>query len=406
MPRKRSSWSVRGAPRTERALPVRGSTNGHKPMAPPERSRDPEAPPPSSRRIVGIALIIGATLLVLVATFGVLAVHNRGGEDTVVVPPEPTVTAAQAFTVLYKVEDSAGPDVKEETDYLAVKRPFDVRLEHRDGPPPGGAVLTGSIVTHDDTVTLGGTGDGFTTPRAPSILPGLVSQPALQAAVDAGKATRKGISTILGQSCTNYVYDQFGSEPIGSADNQAKVTSCVTADDIMLKEVIVFAGKTVRTSEAVKLDRSPTFPADAWKPAKVILPDNPEQVTDEIIQGPPRGVAKALTVQTPSGFHRDLAANVGHTLGPDAPPVLYYVQSYTGNGEQIIVEQPLDDSMGSPWTGKGGVKIDIGNGQPSEILYRAGYIEVETKVGGLPVRVMALRSDLAIYVARQLRLPA
>ena len=385
-------------------MPVVGPTNGHKPLAAP--TRHPEEPPPSSRRVIGIALIVGATLIVLVATFAVLAVHNRGGEDTVVVPPEPTVTAAQAFTVLYKVEDSAGPDVKEETDYLAVKRPFDVRLEHRDGPPPGGAVLTGSIVTHDDTVTLGGTGDGFTTPRAPSILPGLVSQPALQAAVDAGKATRKGISTILGQSCTNYVYDQFGSEPIGSADNQAKVTSCVTADDIMLKEVIVFAGRTVRTSEAVKLDRSPTFSADAWKPAKVILPDNPEQVTDEIIQGPPRGVAKALTVQTPSGFHRDLAANVGHTLGPDAPPVLYYVQSYTGNGEQIIVEQPLDDSMGSPWTGKGGVKIDIGNGQPSEILYRAGYIEVETKVGGLPVRVMALRSDLAIYVARQLRLPA
>jgi hypothetical protein len=382
-----------------------GSTNGHKPMA-TQPTRHPEEPPPSSRRLIGIALVVGAILLVLVATFGVLASRSRGGENTVVVPPEPSVTPAQAFTVLYKVEDSAGPDVKEQTDYLAVKRPFNVRLEHRDGPPPGGAVLTGSIVTHDDTVTLGGTGDGFTTPRAPSVLPGLVSQPALEAAVDAGKATRRGISTVLGQSCTNYVYDQFGSEPIGSADNQAKVTSCVTNDDIMLKEVIVFAGKTVRTSEAVKLDRSPTFSADAWKPAKVILPDNPEQVTDEIIQGPPRSATKPLTVQTPSGFHRDLAANVGHTLGPDAPPVLYYVQSYAGNGEQIIVEQPLDDSNGSPWTGRGGVKIDIGNGQPSEILYRAGYVEVETKVGTLPVRVMALRSDLAIYVARQLRLPA
>lgn len=382
-----------------------GSTNGHKPMA-PERTRRPEPPPPRSRRLIGMAVIIGATLLVLLASLGALALHGRGGTDAVVVPPEPAVTPAQAFTVLYKVEDSAGPDVKQETDYLAVKRPFDVRLEHRDGPPPGGAVLTGSIVTRSDSVTLGGTGDGFTTPRAPTILPGLVSQPALQAAVDAGKATRKGESHVLGQTCTDYIYDQFGSEPIGSSDNQAKVDSCVTADDIMLREVIVFAGKTVRTAEAVKVDRSPTFSDTAWKPAKVVLPDSPEQVSDEIIEGPPRGVSKALLVQTPSGFRRDLAANVGHTLGPDAPPVLYYVQSYTGNGEQVIVEQPLDDSMGSPWTGKGGVKIDIGNGQPSEILYRAGYIEVETKVGGLPVRVMALRTDLAIYVARQLRLPA
>jgi hypothetical protein len=382
------------------------STNGHKPMPTPQQLRHPEEPPPSSRRLIGIVAVVGATLLVLLGSLGVLALHGRGGDDTVVVPPEPAVTPAQAFTVLYKVEDSAGPEVKEETDYLAVKRPFDVRLEHRDGPPPGGTVLSGSIVTRTDNVTLGGSGDGFTTPRAPTVLPGLVSQPALQAAVDAGKASRRGLSTVLGQSCTDYVYDQFGSEPIGSADNQARVDSCVTADDIVLRETVVFAGRTVRTAEAVKLDRSPVFTDRSWSPAKVILPDSPDQVTDEIIQGPPRGTVKALLVQTPSGFRRDLAANIGHTLGPDAPPVLYYVQSYTGNGEQIIVEQPLDSSMGSPWTGRGGNKIDIGNGQPSEILYRAGYIEVETKVGGLPVRVMALRSDLAIYVARQLRLPA
>jgi hypothetical protein len=401
--RKRNSWSVKGAPRTDRTVhPVAGSTNGHHPLP---AARTPEPPPRRSRRLLGIVLIVGATLLVLITSLGVLALRGGNGGETATVPSEPSVRPAQAFTVLYKVEDSAGPEVKEQTDYLAVKRPFDVRLEHRDGSPPGGAVLSGSIVTRIDSVTLGGSGDGFTTPRAPSVLPGLVSQPALEAAVDAGKASRRGESKVLGQPCTHYVYDQFGNEPLGSGDGQAKVDSCITADDIMLKEVIVFAGRTVRTAEAVKLDRSPIFAANAWAPAKVVVPDNPEQVTDEVIEGPPRGTAKALSVQTPSGFHRDLAANVGHTLGPDAPPVLYYVQSYVGNGEQILVEQPLDDSMGSPWTGRGGTKIDIGNGQPSEILYRAGFVEVETKVGGLPVRVMALRRDLAIYVAHQLRLP-
>ncbi len=112
-------------------------------------------------------------------------------------------------------------------------------------------------------------------------------------------------------------------------------------------------------------------------------------------------------MQVPGGFHLDVAANIGHQLGPDAPPVLFYTQSYVGaGGEQIIVDQPLDDSGQSPWTGHGGFTIDIGNGQPSEILYRAGYVEIETKVGGLPVRVMAPRSDLAIYVAHQLHLPA
>jgi hypothetical protein len=355
--------------------------------------------------VLGIALISAATLVVLVASLGLLAWHGRGGSSAVEVPPPPSVQPAQAFTVTYRVEDSAGPDTKVQTDYLAVKRPFNVRLEHRDGPPPGGPVLSGSIVTRTDSVTLGGSADGFTTPRAPGVLPGLVSRPALDAAVDAGKATRKGDSTVLGQRCTHYLYDQFGSEPIGSADNQAKVDSCITTDDIMLRESIAFAGRTVRTSEAVNLDRSPSFGAAAFQPAKVIIPQSAEQIPDEIIEGPPRGSVKALLVQTPSGFHLDLAANIGHQLGPDAPPVLYYVQSFVGNGEQAVVEQPLDASLGSPWTGRGGSKIDIGNGQPSEVLYRAGYVEIETKVGGLPVRVMALRSDLAIYIARQLRLP-
>jgi hypothetical protein len=361
--------------------------------------------PPRSRRVLLIALITAATAVVLVASLGLLAWRDRGSMTAVEVPPPAAVQAAQAFTVTYHVEDSAGPDTRVETDYLAVKRPFNVRLEHRDGPPPGGAVLSGSIVTRTSSVTLGGSGDGFTTPHAPGVLPGLVSRPALDAAVAAGKATRKDDSMVLGQRCTHYLYDQFGSEPIGSADNQAKVDSCVTADDIMLREVIAFAGKTVRTAEAVKVDRAPSFDADAFSPAKVILPQSAEQIPDEIIEGPPRGTVKALLVQTPKGFRLDLAANVGHQLGPDAPPVLYYVQSFVGNGEQVVVEQPLDASLGSPWTGRGGSKIDIGNGQPSEILYRSGYVEVETKVGGLPVRVMAPRSDLAIYVARQLRLP-
>jgi hypothetical protein len=384
---------------------VAGSTNGHKPVTAGGKQTAPP-PLPGSRRVLLIALITAATAVVLVVSLGLLAWRDRGSTTAVEVPPPAAVQAAQAFTVTYHVEDSAGPDTRVQTDYLAVKRPFNVRLEHRDGPPPGGTVLSGSIVTRTDSVTLGGSADGFTTPHAPGVLPGLISRPALDAAVAAGKAARKDDSMVLGQRCTHYLYDQFGSEPIGSADNQAKVDSCVTGDDIMLREVIAFAGKTVRTSEAVKVDRTPSFGPDAFRPAKVIVPQSAEQIPDEIIEGQPRGTVKPLLVQTPSGFHLDLAANVGHQLGPDAPPVLYYVQSFVGNGgEQLVVEQPLDASLGSPWTGRGGSKIDIGNGQPSEILYRAGYVEVETKVGGLPVRVMAPRGDLAIYVARQLRLP-
>ncbi|MGH7750621.1 MAG: hypothetical protein ACREQ5_38495, partial [Candidatus Dormibacteria bacterium] len=83
MPRRRSSWSVKGAPRTERAVPLTGSTNGHRPMAAGSQPAPPA--PERSRRVLTIALITGATLLVLISSLGVLALHGRGGEDAVTV---------------------------------------------------------------------------------------------------------------------------------------------------------------------------------------------------------------------------------------------------------------------------------------------------------------------------------
>jgi hypothetical protein len=72
--------------------------------------------------------------------------------------------------------------------------------------------------------------------------------------------------------------------------------------------------------------------------------------------------------------------------------------------EEIVVEQPLITEEGSPWTDRGGQKLDLHNGEPASILYHPGYVEVQTRRGGVPARVMASRRDIAVYVARWLRL--
>jgi hypothetical protein len=74
----------------------------------------------------------------------------------------------------------------------------------------------------------------------------------------------------------------------------------------------------------------------------------------------------------------------------------------TSGAEEIVVQQPLVTELGSPWTGRGGMKLDLHNGRPSEILYHTGFVEVQTRMNGFPVRVMATREELAVNVAGSL----
>jgi hypothetical protein len=135
-------------------------------------------------------VLVGA--LAVTATFLGIVWRYGGQSDAVEISAaSPAIRPAAAFTVVYRVEDTAGPQARVQTDYLAVRRPFDVRLEHRDGPPPGGTVLAGSIVTRQSEITLGGSGDGLTTAHAPDMSTQVLSEPALRARNRATGAARR-----------------------------------------------------------------------------------------------------------------------------------------------------------------------------------------------------------------------
>jgi hypothetical protein len=343
-----------------------------------------------------------AAVLIFGSVFvGLTSRHATPGTSAADTPGPPSVTPERAFTIVYRVDDTAGPQARIETDYLAVRRPFDVRIEHRDGPPPGGTILAGTLVTRRSEITLGGSGDGFTRQHAPAITPELVSEPALRAAAAAGFARRLGASSVLGQGCTRYAYRALGTEPLAPPSRQESVEDCVTADDIVLREVIELEGRAVRVAEAVKLDRSASFGVDAFTAAHPSVPA-PDTLSDQVTDGPPEGTATALRVFLPPRFRADREASVVRSVGPDAPPVLFYAQRFVSLAEEIVVEQPLITEEGSPWTDRGGVRIDLGNGTPASILYHQGYVEVQTRTEGVPARVMASRKDIAVYVASRL----
>lgn len=347
-----------------------------------------------------------ATIMVAaagVATGLIVTLAHMGGQNDAlgIAPGPPTTPATLAFTVVYRVDDTAGAQAEVETDVLAVRRPFDVRLEHRAGAPPGGTVLAGSIETRQSLVSLGGAGDGLTTPKAPDIGANVISAPALRAAADAGVARELGAATVIGQRCTRYAYRALGTEPLSPPDQEGRVESCVTPDSIMLREAITLEGRQVRVAEAVSLHRSPSFGQDAFAPVHPSIAPT-DQLTDQVVDGAPEGAVSPVPVPLPPGFHADRRASVGHAIGPDTPPVLYYAQRFVDGSDEIVVEQPLDADAGSPWTGRGGSAIDLGNGHPSEILYHTGFVEIQTRVRGFPVRVMAPRAEVTRYVATAL----
>src|SRR5581483_4429215 len=81
----------------------------------------------------------GAVALLALCASGLVACSHGSSAPS---PPKvaaPAVARAAAFRVVYKVDDTAGPELQVSTDVLQVQEPWNARLEHRDGPPPGGA---------------------------------------------------------------------------------------------------------------------------------------------------------------------------------------------------------------------------------------------------------------------------
>jgi hypothetical protein len=82
----------------------------------------------------------------------------------------------------------------------------------------------------------------------------------------------------------------------------------------------------------------------------------------------------------------------------------FYIDSYAGGGEFAVVQQLMvRETANSPWTAAGASEVGLGDGRTGQVLYHTGFVEVQTAVGGYPVRVLASRLDLALHVAGTLR---
>lgn len=329
---------------------------------------------------------------------------GSGGAKAPEVGPPPTAPAAH-YRVVYQVVDTAGPQPATSTDVVEVRQPFESRLEHREGAPPGDEVLSSTVVNARFQFNSSRGEERFATGRIPGPLPQTVSVEALDAAVDAGVAERLGApSPGLSEPCVGYAYRRAG-EILDKADAQDRVEACVTADGIVLREAITLGGRTVRVAEAVEVDRNPSFSAETFlsqrDPSKE--PDARLLETEQVVAEGENENSR-VDMAAPKGFEIARQVTVNRQLGATSPQVVLFIRGFNRGSELVVTEELLTDTPRAPWAEDEGQPVELGEKRTGRVIHRSGHIEVRVTAGGKFVKVSSARPALALAVARTIQI--
>jgi hypothetical protein len=328
--------------------------------------------------------------------------RRNGASSSAIFVPGPDVAPAPSFRVVYRVDDTAGPQPFVSTDVLQVRRPFEARLEHRLGAPPGGTIKSSTVENVRFRINASDNDGHFATRRVPGPLSEAPSPDVLEAAVAAGVAERVGDGAVANERCIRYLYRQAGNEILARPDERRRVEACVTPDGILVREAIRLEGRQVRVVEAVDVDRHPRVERDTFMATED--PDSTEllETAQLVSEGKAPKGSKLVEVPVPTGFRTSSQATVNRQPGENSPMTAFFVASYQRGTEILAVEQLLTAGAEGPWPQDEGSVVDVGHGRSVRVLYRAAYIEVRLAPGGHLVRVMADRAAVALAVARSL----
>jgi hypothetical protein len=347
-------------------------------------------------RLPGACVLLG---LVLAACD-----HGSGGGPKPPAVAAPAVPRALSFRVVYRVEDTAGPQQMIATDVVQVGEPWSGLLEHRDGPPPGGAVLSATIQNQRFTFNTSQGSVGFSTRRIPGALNQAPSPESLQAAAAAGLVERIGDATVAGEPCTNWTF-KASNEVLAKGTAEEHTESCITADGVPLREAITLQGKLVRVAEAVQVDRHPPVTPDTFQSQRDPSKEgNGLLESDQLVDEGAKTGKTIVKVTPPVGFNVTRQVSVTRQAGENSAPVASYVQGFESGADLVTTEQ-VTTPGNPPWSAGEGQPVDLGSEQLSgRIVYRLGWAEVRVTVGGsTSVRVSSPRPALALAVAKALR---
>jgi hypothetical protein len=342
--------------------------------------------------------------LVALVALGLVACDSGGSDDKAAAPKvDPGQPRATAFRVVYKVDDTVGATPLVSTDVIQVALPWNGLLEHREGAPPGGAILSSNVQNLRFTFNTAQTSSGFATRRIPGLLTTAPSPEVLQAAADAGLIDRVGEATVAGEACTKWAF-KAGNQILAKPTAEEGVESCITQDGVPLREAITLRGKLVRVAEATQVDRNPPVAPETFltnrdpgtEGDKGLL-ETEQQITEEQQTG-----KDIVRVTAPEGFKATRQVKVLRQPGPNAPPTSLYVQAFESGADLVTTEQI---TLGAPsWSAEEGTAVELGGKRTGRIIYRTGWAEVRVSIDGKNVRVTASRPAVALAVAKTLEI--
>lgn len=346
------------------------------------------------RRLVLIIIVAGAA-----AAIALILVLPR-------TPEVPGVDEVRlSYRVVYEVSEPFAEGSSTRTEVLEVRRPYDSRVELREGAPPGGDIVTGSVTNRRYQWNLGAEGEpSFGLARAPAGAERDMAAPALGDAVDRGLAEESGDGRFAGEECTTYAVRAPYPAPTAPPTEDDRTEMCVTAEGIMLFESWTVGGREVRVTEAVEVTRD-----QAVAGSRFLIGEEPPESESSgfleenyVVTENEMPLATPLRPEEPEGFMLDRRATLRERGSAQAPPTLIYSEAYLDGSDLVVVEQGTSLG-GAPW-GNEGRRVELGELGPGLVVFYPDHVEVRISGGNNFVRVWARSEDVALSFARSLAL--
>ena len=324
--------------------------------------------------------------------------------DARLLAPQPL----DGYRAVYRIEERAPGSVVVRTEVREVRRPFDGRVEARDGAPPGRRVRSGSVVNRAFQWSIGDDGDlrvGFRRPPGGPVAD--ASYAALRDAARAGAAQVVGRGDALGRSCTWFAY----AEPTGSltpATNNSRVESCIDRTGILLRQVWTIDDTVARIVDATDvttaIPRARRF-LTGREPRKDEEGLDPETLIKSVVvvddEEDPAPLAVGIDAPPNYDLRRD--AVVAESAGEGATPSQTFVEAYVRGSDLVVVERSTNPQARPLWSVSEGKSVDLGRLGEGRLVYFVDRVELRL-VGTLGfARIRAPSREAALLFGRALR---
>lgn len=320
-------------------------------------------------------------------------------------PEPPRPASIDGYRVTYRIDDRAGRTRQVRTEVVAVRRPFDGRVEQR----VRGEITSGRVTNRTHLWQL--TEEGallFGVRRPPGGPARDASYRSFLDAADDGVVRAIGGGTALGRPCTWFAMKEPPPRPLQQPTDASRVELCVDPAGIVLREVWVFNGRVARIIEATDLD--------AEAPSAATFLEGKDPSTEEVRQPEVEALTQigfvvaenvearglAFELDVPKGWELARRTLAAFGAGDRGAPTQVATEAFRRGNDIAIVERSTGADLSPPWGPGEGTAVEIGSRGEGRLVYFADRVEVRlvSKLGF--ARIIAPDRDIAMRFARSI----